>query len=132
MTLKEAIKYVKESCKEEGLIPDSNTVLDVACRIFISQNISQSKRDNIKAIQNQPGSLKEAEKNQGKDFVKGKPPFQNSGADRSPITPSPDNSPTLKQINYLKRLGVKETPKTKQEAREVIKLILEEKEEGGY
>lgn len=131
MTLKEAIKYVKESCKEEGLIPDSNAVLDVACRIFISRNISESKRENIKAIQNQPG-LNKKEVLVDRKVILASNPGNGLISDSCPridtstkLTPS--DFPTQKQINMLKKLGL-DIPNTKKEAWAIINSIKKEQE----
>jgi len=128
MTLKEAIKYVKESSLSEGIVPSADIILDTATRIFISQNISQSKRDNIKAIQNQPvPQAKSGDTNRGKELERNKPPFS-SGA----TPPSPDNPPSIKQLNLLRKLGVSESelPTTKKEAWQMISSIKNQQE--GY
>lgn len=123
MTLQEAIKYVKEASLSEEISPDDNMILDCAVRVFISNNISESKRENIKAIHNQPGQ------SQGKISKSDLPPFTSSQkVDNSPS--SPDNSPPTKgQIKFLE-LNKLEIPKTKKVAWQIINSF--KNEQGGY
>lgn len=113
MTLQEAIKYVKEACKENEIYPSPESILDCSTRIYISGNISQSKRENIKAINSQ-----------GKISKSDLPPFTSSQkVDNSPS--SPDNKlitdKQKKQLeknkDYFKEQGIDiSTIKTSKEA----------------
>jgi len=69
MTLKSIIEHIKQVCRETDITPDDNTILEVAEKILISNQISESKRENIKSMKedrqilnpskiNEPGASK--------------------------------------------------------------------------
>jgi len=60
MKLKEIIKRVKESCEENNIKPDDNTLLDCSTRILNSQTIKEAKKDkdNSKPTEKQINLLK--------------------------------------------------------------------------
>jgi hypothetical protein len=50
--LEETIKHLKEICRKEDLDVSPNTILKMACKIMISNNIDKSKKENIQNYQN--------------------------------------------------------------------------------
>jgi len=57
MKLKEIINRVKESCEDNNIKPDDNTILDCSTRILNSQSIKEA-RDNSKPTEKQINLLK--------------------------------------------------------------------------
>jgi hypothetical protein len=104
MNLKDSIKYVIDSVQELDIDVDGNMILDCATRLFISENISNSKKENIQAMK---------EKVQEDASQKGKT--------------APPEPPTEKQVNYLKKMGIRDIPKSKKVCQEMIKQIIENK-----
>ena len=107
MNLQEYIKYVKESCLNEGIVPTPDMILDVSCRLLISNNISQNKKENIQAIKNSQPCLQakraDAKSNQGKqNSEKNSTSFSNNGkvTYNSPST-SPEEYLSNKQIYFF-------------------------------
>jgi len=97
MKLTNTIKLVKEACKENELHPSDDMILDCSTRIYISNKISENKKENIQAI-NLKGNRQD-----------------------TPLSAEP---PTPKQIDLLNK-NFRPIPETKKEAQVMIKEMIE-------
>lgn len=50
--LQNIIKRIKSICQEENLKVNDNVILEIASKLYISENIDKSKKENIKTMSN--------------------------------------------------------------------------------
>lgn len=101
MRIKDIIEHFKIICEETGIHPKEECLFDNAIKIFISDRISENKRENIKSI-NESREIKQ-------EF------------------PIKSDKPTEKQLNFLKRNKIRINPGiTKEEAKIIISEIIKE------
>jgi hypothetical protein len=117
-TLSNFIKEVREACNDNSLFPNHDAILEVASKLFISNNIQESKSaDSLKTSEKKPNKTIDANLSQ----------TSQSGRESYPA-PSPAFIPaTDKQLRYLYSLGYENKlgKISKREAQQKIKELTE-------